>query len=126
MWVWIGFALHSFRHWLLEPILIGWLDVGSERFYAVYDAIVPLYLLIAYKVIGPKQNTAVRRITIDVMLAFLWADFGDRCIGIVTLQQRDLLLIPFIILVVYKHTYYQSHLSWLTRNSTRLLRKYLE
>lgn len=100
---------------------------GSDvLLYGIYDAIVPLYLLIAYKVIGPKLNTAIRRITVDSMLAFLWADFGDRVIGIVTLEKKDLLLIPFVLLVIYKHTYYQSHLSWLTRNSTRLLRKYLD
>ena len=106
----IAFLLHCIRHWLLEPIMLDWLQLSIDQFYSAYDAFTPLYLIIAFKCMGPKLNTAWRRITLDVMLAFIWADFIDRCMGVATIETHDLLLLPFIILAIMKHTILKPYL----------------
>lgn len=106
----IAFALHCVRHWLLEPMLIGWLGLGIDQFYAAYDAFTPLYLIIAFKCISPKLNTDIKRIILDIMLAFVWADFLDRIMGIVTIEPHDAMLFLLIILAIMKHTILKSYL----------------
>ena len=106
----LAFALHCIRHWLLESIMLDWLQLSIDQFYAAYDAFTPLYLIIAFKCISPKLNTGIKRITLDIMLAFIWADFIDRLVGVVTLQAHDAMLSLFIILAVMKHTILKPYL----------------
>lgn len=105
-----AFALHCVRHWLLEPIMLDWLQLSIDQFYAAYDAFTPLYLIIAFKCISPKLNTDIKRITLDIMLAFVWADFLDRIMGIVTIEPHDAMLFLLIILAIMKHTILKSYL----------------
>jgi uncharacterized membrane protein required for colicin V production len=105
--------------------MITGLQLSSEQFYAAYDAFAPFYLIMAFKVISPKLDTTIKKITVDIMLAFVWADFIDRCMGVVTTEPRDYLLIGFIVMAMYKHTLFKLHTQWLKRNSTLLLQKYL-
>ena len=99
-----AFLLHVIRHYLLEPVMITGLELSAEQFYSAYDAFAPLYLIMAFKVISPKLDTTIKKITVDIMLAFVWADFIDRCLGIVTTEPRDYLLIAFVVLAILKHT----------------------
>lgn len=97
------FLLLVFRAWLLEPIVLfcGGSDVVL---YGIYDAIPSLIGVYAIKCVHPHVYATFDKVALDLMLAVLWADLIDRCLGVVEFQTHDLLLIPFIILAVMKHT----------------------
>ena len=103
------FLLLVFRAWLLEPVAFG-LGANVDQFYAVYDAIPALIGVFALKCVSPKLHTAWRQIGLDLMLAVLWADLIDRCMGIATFETHDWLLLPFLILAVMKHTILKPYL----------------
>lgn len=106
----IAFAMHCVRHWLLESIMLDWFQLSIDQFYSAYDAFTPLYLIIAFKCVSPKLNTEIKRITLDIMLAFIWADFIDRVMGVATIEPHDAMLFLFIILAVMKHTILKPYL----------------
>jgi hypothetical protein len=93
------FLLILFRSWGLES-----LGLSVERFYQIYDLIPSLIGLLALKIAAGKLTIKWQRITLDFMLAVLWADVIDRALGITTFRLTDYLLIGFFALALLKHT----------------------
>jgi hypothetical protein len=108
------FAILVLRSWILEPLFAwlypNWPEIGAHTFYAIYDLMPSLLALVAFKVVSHKQTVTWKRVSIDIFLAFVWADVFDRAIGITELKTGDWLLIVFVGLAIAKHTILKKYI----------------